>query len=130
MSSQATISRAYWNGRCAYCLGKFSRKKLTKEHIIPKSQPNCASKSQLNIVFVCWSCNHKRRTQSLNKFLDNDARDHIARHTNAQMLAKAKDYACMRISIKEFTRQYFIYLNVRKSFDSAVRLIKFDRLQS
>lgn len=53
----------WWDGRCAYCgnqQGLFIYTKLTADHFIPLTSPNCPGTIARNIIPACYSCNSSK----------------------------------------------------------------------
>lgn len=44
-------------GQCAYCDRSFDYRKLTRDHVMPRSKGHS---KRMNIVLVCWGCNARK----------------------------------------------------------------------
>ncbi len=60
ISMSPTRKNIYWRDKyiCQYCAKKFTYKKLTLDHVIPKSRGG--GKGWLNLVSCCNNCNQKK----------------------------------------------------------------------
>jgi len=70
----------YWGGRCAYCLKRLKKTKITGDHFIPKSLSGTSSK--YNYVPSCSNCNFKKDNKPPDKFCSDSQRKHISRYFN------------------------------------------------
>lgn len=59
-----TRKNIYWRDKytCQYCANKFTYKKLTLDHVIPKSRGG--GKGWLNLVTACDCCNQKKANKT------------------------------------------------------------------
>jgi len=55
------------NGICQYCGKAITLKEMTKDHIIPISNPKCPGSTWINLVSACSKCNHKKGNKSLSQ---------------------------------------------------------------
>lgn len=54
-------------GRCYYCGSRFSIRKMTKDHLVPKGKGGSDSLS--NYVLACYPCNHEKGDMLYNEYM-------------------------------------------------------------
>lgn len=71
-----TFTKAQWDytvtwwGGCAYCGDELPASKLTLDHVIPLSSPDCPGTIAENILPACPHCNSSKKTMPMGEFLE------------------------------------------------------------